>query len=128
MEPSRFSSFEARPRFVPSPAGRDDLGFAELRTVVGDTRRRFITVNAVGWAVAVGAPTLTGMPMGFAVMGELTVGTALIAMQMCLVLASASRLDRAQSKAYEAYEAYEEHGAWDSARGAAVREGGEGGR
>jgi hypothetical protein len=121
MEPSRFSSFEARPRPASSPPPeRGDHGLAELRATIAHSRRRFITVNAVGWAVAVGAPTLAGVPMGAAVVGELTVGTLLIAMQSCLVLAASTRLDRVQDRAY---------GAWNDGRGAASSSvGGEGRR
>ncbi|MFD4256904.1 hypothetical protein ACFWR9_04555 [Streptomyces sp. NPDC058534] len=71
-----------------------------LRVAVARSRKRFVIVNASAWAVAVGAPPLTGLPAGTEAVGELTVAMVLFAVQSCLLLASSGRLDRTQREAH----------------------------
>ncbi|MFB7652435.1 MULTISPECIES: hypothetical protein [unclassified Streptomyces] len=102
MEPSGHSFFEVRPAYAPSPRPiQDDHSFAVLRAAVARSRKRFVIVNASAWVLAVGAPTLAGLPVDTEVLGELTVGMVLFAAQAGLLLASSGRLDRGQREAQQ---------------------------
>ncbi|MFF1920580.1 hypothetical protein ACFVW8_08375 [Streptomyces sp. NPDC058221] len=101
METPQHSFFEPRRHGAP-PLGteRGEDGLDTLRTAVSRSRKRFAVVNAVGWAAIVGLPTLTGIPVGATVAGELTVGMLLFAAQGCLLLATAVQFDRNHQGAY----------------------------
>ncbi|MEU3513361.1 hypothetical protein ABZ733_37090 [Streptomyces longwoodensis] len=101
MEPPRQSFFDARSAFGPAPQSeRDEHGLTALRESLAHSRRRFVTVNAAAWSVAVGTPIVVGLASHPSVSGEFKLGTLLFATQCCLLLATSALLDRAQRHAY----------------------------
>ena len=101
MHPSQGAPFEPwRGTAPPLRAQQDDHGFSTLRAAVTRSRRRFVLVNAVGWAATVGVPPLTGIPLGTDTVGELPLCIVLFAAYGGLLLATSERFDREASKAY----------------------------
>lgn len=88
---------------APLRAKQDDHGFSTLRAAVTRSRRRFVLVNAVGWAAAIGVPPLTGIPLGAATMGEIPLCMVLFAAYGCLLLAASERFDREAGEAYRGW-------------------------
>ena len=104
MQTSQGSPFEPWRRTTPpARAEQDDHGFSTLRAAVTRSRRRFVLVNAVGWAAAIGVPPLTGIPLGAAVVGDIPLCMVLLAACGCLLLATSERFDREARQAYRAW-------------------------
>ncbi|MGC5561982.1 hypothetical protein ACPYPG_03930 [Streptomyces sp. FR-108] len=117
METPEGVPFEPWRRTAPSlRANQDDHGFNTLRTAVARSRSRFVLVNAVGWAAAIGVPPLTGISLRTATVGGLPLCMVLFAAYGCLLLVTAQRFDRETSEACQA---------WRDGQVASLRAGGE---
>jgi hypothetical protein len=118
METSQGAPFEPWRRSAPPlHAEQEDHAFSTLRAAVSRSRSRFVLVNAVGWAAAIGLPPLTGIPLGTATVGELPLCMVLVAAYGCLLLATSERFDRETSEACRG---------WRDGQAASRRAGGEG--